>query len=85
MDILTLYLVIFAQLEWNDPLIIVSWLINIVTVLPVVVRFLLPEFPQEVDVSGHKDAQGDESDEGEDVEEMAGKVMERIRPVCGQG
>jgi hypothetical protein len=49
MDCLTLYLVVFALIGWNTLVIITAYLINVVTLLPVLLRACLPVFPDEVE------------------------------------
>lgn len=47
MDVLTLYLIIFAQLQWDTPVIFVGIGITVVTMLPVAIRTILPSFPED--------------------------------------
>jgi len=49
MDILTVYSVFFLQLEWVTWLVIVTIGVNVVTVLPTLVRVLLPAYHENVD------------------------------------
>lgn len=52
MDIAVVYMIIFAQLAWDGALILTSFFLLAVTVLPVALRLLMPKLPPKQQADG---------------------------------
>jgi len=75
MDIAVVYMIIFTQLAWDGPLILVCFFLLAITVVPVALRLLMPKFPP-------KEAAGDADvcDKVEkDIKLMFGDSESKIR------